>query len=191
MSELTVRTAVPDDTAALAELAAETFPLACPPGTTAAAIAAFVAEHLTAARFAEYVRDEARMVLVAHESEPHSGLVGYAMLIADEPADRDAAAAVTARPTIELSKFYTRAAAHGTGVAAPLLTATIDVAAARGAASLWLGTNERNARALRFYEKHGFRRVGRKRFKLGDRLEHDWVLERLLVPGEAAAPLIP
>jgi diamine N-acetyltransferase len=180
VSDLTVRIAAPDDAVALAELAAETFPLACTPGTTAEAIAEFIAAHFTVAQFEQHLSDHARILLVAQEPEPGARLIGYAMLVTGEPADVDAAAAVTARPTIELSKFYTRAAAHGSGVAALLMGASIDAATARGAASMWLGTNEQNVRALRFYEKHAFRRVGRKRFKLGDRLEHDWVLERPL-----------
>jgi diamine N-acetyltransferase len=180
VSDLTVRIAAPDDAVALAELAAETFPLACTPGTSAEAIAEFIAEHLTVARFEQYLGDHARILLVAQEPEPDARLIGYAMLVTGEPADADAAAAVTARPTIELSKFYARAAAHGTGVAALLMAASVEAASARGAASMWLGTNEQNARALRFYEKHGFSTVGRKRFRLGDRLEHDWVLERPL-----------
>ena len=33
---------------------------------------------------------------------------------------------------------------------------------------------------LEIYEKHGFAIVGRKRFLVGDRWEHDYVLERRL-----------
>lgn len=183
---ITIRIAELTDAAALAELAAETFPLACPPSTTAEAIASFIAAHLSARRFAEYLTDAARIVLIAEETDDR--LVGYTMLIGGEPGDADVAAAVTARPTIELSKFYTRAAARGTGVAGPLMAATLDAATldaasatgATGAASVWLGVNEENARAIRFYEKHGFVKVGRKHFPLGERLEHDWVLEQPL-----------
>lgn len=176
--EIMIRVAAGGDAPALAELAAETFPLACPPSTTAQAIAAFIAEHFTSGRFEEYLADARRTILVA--VEPSGRFVGYAMLVAGEPGDADAAAAVEGRPTIELSKFYTRAAAHGTGVAGPLMSATLDVAAGAGAVSAWLGVNEENARAIRFYEKHRFAKVGRKHFRLGDRSEDDWVLERPL-----------
>ena len=175
VSEIMIRTATPADAPALAELAAETFPLACPPHTTEASIAAFIAEHFTVARFDDYLADAGRTLLVA---EDDGRLVGYSMLIAGEPGDADAAAAVTQRPTIELSKLYTRAVAHGTGVAAPLMSQTLAAAAAAGAASVWLGVNEENARAIRFYEKHGFAKVGRKHFTVGGRVEDDWVLER-------------
>lgn len=175
VSEITIQPAAAADAAALAELAAETFPLACPPHTTAASIAAFIAEHFTVARFDGYLADAGRTILVAVDGPR---LVGYSMLITGEPGDADAAAAVTRRPVVELSKFYTRAVAHGTGVAGPLMSATLEAAATMGAASVWLGVNEENARALRFYEKHGFAKVGRKHFTVGGRVEDDWVLER-------------
>ena len=58
------------------------------------------------------------------------------------------------------------------------MTASIQTARGRGAAGLWLGVNQENAKANRFYEKHGFARVGTKRFLVGDRYEDDFVYER-------------
>ncbi len=55
--DLSIRVAGPADAAALAELAADTFPLACPPSTTAEAIAAFIAANFTVERMAEYLAD--------------------------------------------------------------------------------------------------------------------------------------
>ncbi|WP_394554645.1 GNAT family N-acetyltransferase [Agromyces sp. MMS24-JH15] len=178
MPSLTIRAATDADVDALVALAEETFPLACPPSSKPESIAAFIAEHLSAQRFVDYLGDADRAVLVAVDAD--ETLLGWAMLVAGEPSDADVAAAVTARPTIELSKFYTRRATHGAGVSGPLMQAVVDVAAATGAETAWLGVNEENARAIRFYEKHGFVRVGTKRFRLGERLEHDFVLERPL-----------
>jgi RimJ/RimL family protein N-acetyltransferase len=45
---------------------------------------------------------------------------------------------------------------------------------------MWLGVNQFNPRANRFYEKSGFRQVGVKRFLLGGRYEDDFVRERAL-----------
>jgi ribosomal protein S18 acetylase RimI-like enzyme len=60
------------------------------------------------------------------------------------------------------------------------MRASIASAAATGAAGIWLGVNSENARAIRFYEKSGFRRVGTKSFQLGTTVEHDFVMERAL-----------
>jgi ribosomal protein S18 acetylase RimI-like enzyme len=172
-----IRRAAVSDAESVAELAARTFPLACPPDAPASDISAFIAANLSAARFAEYATDAARVVLLA---EDDAGLAGYAMLVFGEPSDSDVAAQLVRRPTAELSKIYVAPEHHGAGVAAALLAATIDEAIARGAASVWLGTNQENLRAQRFYEKSGFARVGVKRFHLGDRWEDDYVFERPL-----------
>lgn len=174
---MNVRRADPADAAALAELAEATFPLACPPGSAPEDIADFIATHLSAQRFADYLADDRRAVLVAEDED---GLCGYTMLILGDPADPDVASAVTLLPTIELSKVYVRAGSHGQGVSAPLVAATLDAATSTGAAGIWLGVNDQNARAVRFYEKSGFRIVGAKTFQLGTRVEHDFVMERAL-----------
>lgn len=177
MTDLTVRIAGPADAAALAELAAATFPLACPPQTTELAIAEFLRDVLSAERFGEYLADGNRVVLVAERGGP---LVGYTLLVFGDPADPVVSAAVGIRPTVELSKCYVLAETHGAGVAAELMAATLEAARERGAAGIWLGVNEHNARAIRFYEKSGFAAVGRKRFLLGGVYENDHTLERAL-----------
>lgn len=178
---MTVRRALPADAAALAEVAGVTFVLACPSSTAQEAIDDFIATALSEAAFARYLADPARTVLVA-ESVAGEPFDGYTMLVAGEPVDADVAAAVRIRPTAELSKIYVREGSHGRGTARELLIRTLDAAREGGAAGIWLGTNEENARAQRFYAKHGFERIGTKRFKLGDRYEHDLVFERPVGP---------
>jgi ribosomal protein S18 acetylase RimI-like enzyme len=174
---LVVRTAYAADAADLAAVAAATFPLACPPHTTEEAKADFIARNLSEASFRGYLDDAARDLLVA---ELDGRAVGYTMLVDGDPADPDVAAAITTRPTIELSKVYVLADAHGSGVASALMTASLDAARERGAAAVWLGVNQENARANRFYEKHGFVLVGTKRFLVGGRYEDDFVRELVL-----------
>lgn len=173
----TVRHAAPDDVPALATVAAATFALACPPSMTEERVDRFVAAVLSPPRFRAYLADPARAVLLAEDGAP----LGYAMLVAGEPADDDVRAAVAARPTVELSKIYVLPAAHGTGAAGALMAAGLAWAAESGAASVWLGVNQQNARAQRFYAKSGFVVVGTKRFDVGGRLEDDYVMERPFV----------
>ena len=173
-----IRPARPGDESGLAAVAAETFPLACPPHTTDEAKALFIAAHLSAERFAEYLADPSRRILIAEDAD--GGAVGYTLLNVGEPADEDVRAAIRVRPTAELSKCYVLPGHHGEGVAGRLMAESLRLAAEAGAAGVWLGVNELNARAQRFYGKHGFERVGAKRFLVGDRLEDDWVMERPL-----------
>jgi tRNA (guanine37-N1)-methyltransferase len=162
-----------DDVPALAALAAVTFPLACPPSSTPADHAAFVAAHLTPERFAAYLADDDRDLLVADDA---GELVGYTMLVAGEPSAADVAAAVPLRPTVELSKCYVLPGRHGAGVAGALMAASLDAARSRGAAGVWLGVNGENTRAQRFYLRSGFTPVGTRTFRVGTQQHHDQVL---------------
>src|SRR5262245_14097234 len=72
-----------------------------------------------------------------------AGLAGFVMLKDDE-----------------VYQFYVAAEARGAGVAAALMDDAEAVLAARGVATGWLACAIGNHRAARFYEKHGWRRVG-------------------------------
>lgn len=172
-----VRHASAADAPALARVAAATFRLACPPHVTETSIAMFVRDVLSEERFREYVADPGRAVFLAEEGRDP---VGYAMLVLGEPADAHVAAAVTIRPTAELSKIYVLPDRHGGDISRALLAASLDAARQAGAAGVWLGVNQLNERAQRFYTKSGFTRVGTKRFLVGERYEDDFVFERAL-----------
>ena len=45
---------------------------------------------------------------------------------------------------------------------------------------MWLGVNQHNQRAQRFYVKHGFSINGTKTFRLGAGVENDYVMVRRL-----------
>ena len=168
---------MPTDAAVLAGLAAGTFALACPPDTTAESIRDYIAANLSEECFVGYLADPARDIrLTLADGLP----AGYTMLLFGEPNDTDAAAAITLHPTVELSKVYLLGEYHGVGIAAPLMAETLDVARSRGAVGVWLGVNQHNARAIRFYEKSGFVLVGAKTCMVGPDLQHDHVMERAL-----------
>jgi GNAT superfamily N-acetyltransferase len=165
------------DATTLHEVAAATFALAGPPHVTAESIATFIADVLSVECFERYLADPARDVFLA---EDEVGATGYAMLVAGEPTDTDVQRALTLRPTAELSKIYVLPDRHGGGASRLLMEAALDAARGRGAAGAWLGVNQLNERAQRFYAKSGFARVGTKRFLVGDRYEDDYVFERAL-----------
>jgi len=177
VTALHVTVAQAADIEEIADVAGQTFPLACPPSATAENIAAFIAANLSAENFRAYVADPERVVLVARDGNT---VVGYAMLIHGVPDDADVQRAVALRPTVELSKIYVLPSSHGGVVSAALMAAAVDYAVQHGAASMWLGVNNQNQRAQRFYVKQGFAVTGTKSFQLGADVEHDFVLTRAL-----------
>ncbi|WP_206665747.1 GNAT family N-acetyltransferase [Pedococcus bigeumensis] len=184
-----VRRATPADSAVLAEVAAATFALACPPRITQQAIDTFIADVLSVECFDGYLADPQRDLFLSVEvsgevsvdgSVDGGTTTGYAMVVNGEPTDPDVQSALTVRPTAELSKIYVLPDHHGAGTSRLLMEAAIDAAQTRGAEAVWLGVNQENERAQKFYAKSGFTRVGTKRFLVGDRYEHDYVFERVL-----------
>nr|WP_069160181.1 GNAT family N-acetyltransferase [Nocardia altamirensis] len=165
------------DAEELSDVAAATFPLACPPGSTPDDIDIFIADVLSGERFGEYLSDPAKTVLKAVAGDD---IVGYAMLIAGDPADPEVAKAVDLRPVLEISKMYVLPGHHGSGVSTALMLAALERAREGGFAGVWLGVNEENVRAQRFYGKHGFVEVGTKTFTLGNRVENDYVMRLVL-----------
>lgn len=165
----------PADLPELAAVAATTFPLACPPSATPENIAAFIDENLSEKRFGDYLADPERTVLVARED---SSISGYALLIRGVPDDADVQRAVPTRPALELSKIYVLPDRHGTGAATALMTATLSKAVELDMRCVWLGVNQQNVRAQRFYSKHGFTINGTKTFRLGAGIESDYVMVR-------------
>ncbi|GAA2247481.1 GNAT family N-acetyltransferase [Rarobacter faecitabidus] len=180
-----VRVAREHDAAAIAGLAARTFVLACPPGTGEADVDEFVAANLTESHFAAHVRDPAATVLIAESARDGGDPVGYALLqrssltpdVKLANAGRDSSSFATAAL---LSKFYVDPAFHGGGVAVELMASVLKSAASMSSRTIWLGVNDRNQRAIRFYSKHGFDVVGTRVFAVGAKLHGDLVMARPL-----------
>lgn len=198
LERVRIRPATPDDAATLADLAAATFPLACPPGCDPAEVEAHVAAHLTPETFAGYLSQPERYVVhVAERVPPEPStrpgpqeLLGYTLAVlprtpGEAPSDADVGAVVVDRPVAELSKCYVRAAYHGTSLAGALLAAAHADLAERVVggerlAAVWLGTNGRNRRAQRFYRRAGYAVVGRRQFRVGREVHDDVVMVRSL-----------
>ncbi|KXP12866.1 hypothetical protein AXK57_01040 [Tsukamurella pulmonis] len=158
-TEPRVRRAAADEAAAIAALAARTFPLACPPTLAPEHIADFVATHLSEAEFARHLGDPAHRILVVDGAD---GPVGYALVL--RGAHEEAPESLRGAPSAYLSKLYVDPEQHGGGVARALLDA---VRADAAGLPLWLGVNADNARAKRFYAKSGFVSAGVREFTVG------------------------
>ena len=155
------------DAKELAAVAARTFPLACPPSTAPENIASFIDTNLSAERFAEYLDDPRRAIITATQD---GRIIGYAMLIRDDGAD----------DTAELSKMYVVSDRHGAGASTALMERALATAKEWGVRRIWLGVNQGNERAQRFYAKSGFGVSGTRTFQVGDRQENDYVMVREL-----------
>jgi ribosomal protein S18 acetylase RimI-like enzyme len=172
-----VRAATIADAPRLSRLGAATFRETFERENTSENMARYLAEAFTPDRQAAEITDPAGTLLLA-ENRGMSGdaeLVGYVHLVSGA-----APAAVQGPVPLELKRLYVARAWHGQGVAQALMNAALDAARGRGAQTLWLGVWERNPRAVAFYRKYGFTRVGEHTFVLGADVQTDWLLARPL-----------
>ncbi|QWW18823.1 tRNA (guanosine(37)-N1)-methyltransferase TrmD [Schaalia sp. 19OD2882] len=183
-ARIRIRLARPDEAAAVATLAARTFPAACPPHLPRQAVEDFISENLTEEVFAQLLAEPRdNRILLVHEDLPGATEpIGYTFT---------ALGGAHAMPTemvrpgkIEmgaayLSKCYVDEDWRGSGIAGALLERAVADVATRGRNSqVVLGTNVGNGRAIRFYRRHGFKVVSRRKFIVGGVVNLDEVLVR-------------
>jgi diamine N-acetyltransferase len=176
-----IRPAGIDDAIALSRVGASTFRETFEAENTPEDMARYLAEAFTPERQAAEIDDAASTVLLAEHygASGDAELVGYAHLVSGPVPE-----AVRGHEPLELKRLYVMRAWHGRRVAQALMDAAIDAAHARGAQTLWLGVWERNLRAVAFYMKYGFVRVGEHTFVLGGDPQTDWLLTRPIAARE-------
>ena len=182
---LEVRLAQLEDTVAVSELAARTFPDACPANLPQDAIEEHIATQLSADVFDALISDPQRHRLFV--AEVWGGLVGYVLThVGSEalPVDLVRPGRVEAGSAY-LSKCYVDEAWRGSGIADVLLERAVADAGQAGHRAIVLGTNRGNKGAQAFYKRHGFRKRSTRTFDVGGVTNYDVVMVRdLTTPGE-------
>lgn len=89
-------------------------------------------------------------------------------------------ASFTGVKSAELSRLYVSKNHHKQKVGASLMQFAIDFALENQAEKLWLGVWEHNQKAINFYKSWGFIKTGTLDFKLGNDLQVDWLMEKVL-----------
>ena len=105
-------------------------------------------------------------------AELNGKAVGYAKLRENSTID-----CLKNENAIELHRIYILERAKGKGVGVNLLNRCFETARAKGYETMWLGVWERNAAAIRFYEKIGFAKVGELQFPYGKTVGTNYVLK--------------
>jgi diamine N-acetyltransferase len=163
-----IRIATAVDADALAELGRRTFRETFAKDNTPEDMALYLAEHFGGGlQRAELEDGSALFLLLEAEGFP----AGYVKL------RRGPANARGGRP-LEICRFYVDQKWHGRGAALQLMEAIDALATRDGHDDVWLAVWEHNARAIRFYLKHGFTRVGDQPFRLGADVQTDWLMAR-------------
>lgn len=169
-----IRFATAGDAPLLAAFAAQAFTDTYRELSDPQEIADYVAEHFRPEVMAGVIADPACTTLLARVGER---LAGYAVLSAEPPPD-----CVAGPAPLKLWRIYLGTGFIGQGLGARLMRAVHEQAYRRGARTLWLGVYDRNVRAVAFYERFGFAKVGGQEFLFGGEIYVDPVYAAAVRP---------
>ena len=170
MSPVTIRPCVPGDEIALSLVGQASFLEAFAGVVAGQDVVTHCVNQHAPAKYAAWLRDPASRVWLA-EVDPGRAPVGYLVLTKPDLPLADIGAA-----DIEVKRVYILHRFQGQRIGARLMDEARTHAAAAGAHRLLLGVYSGNEAAIAFYEKLGYRKVGRRSFKVGANIYQDHIL---------------
>jgi ribosomal protein S18 acetylase RimI-like enzyme len=81
---------------------------------------------------------------------------------------------------MELARLYAETKWIGKGAGKALMEASIKIAKQKGMSVLWLGVWEKNPKAINFYQRFGFEKFSDADFRLGNDIQKDWLMKKVL-----------
>lgn len=105
-----------------------------------------------------------------------NNLVGYFKL-----NERDAQTEAFGDTSLEIERIYVLNEFQGKQFGKQMLFKIIETAKFKKLEFIWLGVWEKNTAAIRFYERHGFVKIGTHPYYIGNDKQTDWLMRLDLV----------
>lgn len=169
---LSIREATKEDAVLIADLSRQTFYDTFAADNTKEDMDLFLNKQFTRGRLILEVGAPENTFLLAHLDKE---VAGYVKLRESKQPK-----SLGTKNALEIARLYAATAMVGKGVGKALMQASIDIAKARGKEVIWLGVWERNLRAIAFYQKWGFEKFDEWDFLLGNDLQRDWLMKKML-----------
>jgi len=116
--------------------------------------------------------DKNSIFLVAEIGDEMAGYAKLELLRLEPP--------IKGKKPIELNRLYAKQELIGKGIGQLLIDMSFETARKLECDVIWLGVWELNPRAIRFYEKNGFRKVGSHIFQMGTDKQTDLLMQKEL-----------
>ena len=167
------------EAAHLSAFASECFDHTYGPLCRAADVDAYIAQSLSPSAMLPVLTEPTSWVFAAIVDDVWVGYVHVhlASLPAGMVNTHESAPSIT---PIEVSRFYVSRKWIGKGVAQEMLRTVIAHARSHGVEALWLSVWQENARAAAFYAKSGFAIIGTSTFLMGEDLQNDYIMQRVI-----------
>lgn len=100
-------------------------------------------------------------------------LAGY-LKVNEAPSQTD----INDEESLEIERIYVLGKFQGKGLGGYLMEQALGIAAKQKKKYAWLGVWEKNEKALRFYKKKGFYKIGTHPFFMGDDEQTDYIMRK-------------
>lgn len=180
MSQPTIRLATPADAETLAALGARTFCETFAHLYDPEDLSAFLAEAYDVPRTRRDLADPAKASWLV---EAGGQAIGYASVGPCGLPHPEVTPACG-----ELKRIYFLKDHQGGGLGKALFATAIDWLQAHGPRAVWIGVWSENFGAQRFYERHGFEKVGEYGFAVGKTVDLEFILRRPAESFSSTAP---
>lgn len=128
----------------------------------------YIALHFTPAIFEAQLSDKNSLYFLAVEGENYVGYLKLNFAGAQTEAGHP--------DSLEIERIYVLKEFHGAGMGQLLVEKAIEVARENELKYLWLGVWTENERAIRFYEKMGFEKIGTHIFHFAGEAQTDYLM---------------
>jgi len=172
ISSVSIREATAADNILLSQLGWQTFAEAFAPDNTPADMAAYLPSAFSPALQAAELADPRCLCWIVYMGETP---IGYVKLYAGP-----APACISQQNQLKIARLYLLQAWWGQGIGPALLERSINYAQEQNYYLIWLTVWEKNMRALKLYQKFGFAIVGEEEFVLGQDVQRDYIMEKVL-----------
>jgi len=169
-----IRRATAHDVDRLAAMACRTFEDAFGPQNDPDDMARYLETAFTPEKIADELKDPAALFLLVVKNDVFQG---YAKLFAG-PAPE----CVNLPKPLQLVRLYVNQESIGKALGAALMQICLDTAIRAGYGAIWLSVWEQNRRAIDFYLKWRFHKIGTYDFVIGRDIQTDWIMARSVAP---------
>lgn len=160
----------PDDLDSLREIAIKTYTQTFDPFNSKENMEAYLEEAFHTEKLRKEMADANSVFYLLYYGEQ---VAGY-LKLNEAPSQTD----INDNGSLEIERFYVSKEFQGAGLGRWLMEQAISIAVGRGKKYAWLGVWEKNERALRFYKKNGFYKIGSHPFVMGDDAQTDYIMRK-------------
>jgi len=161
-----------NDTTALSVIAATTFYDTYGAYNKQETIQRYIDKWFSTSQMCKELSDDRIIYYLVYDQQQLSGYIKLQFVNPHQNSDLNG---------VELSRLYLLKQWHGSGVSEVMLNHCYKIAEELKQDAIWLSVWEKNNRAIRFYEKHGFVKKGNLIFKMDDEDQNDFLMVKHLI----------